>query len=651
MFDFIRTHRRWMQFILLILILPSFVFVGVQGYASFIDKEPEVAVVGGESISRQEFDWALRNQLEQYRAMLGGQFDASALDTAELRTALLNRLIDQRVIVRAATDGRLMVSDEALRRMIAARAEFQENGRFSPERYREFLRGRGMDAPMFESGLRSDMILARVLEPVGASNTLPLEVAQRFQAALDERRTVRTRVFAAQDYRAQVQVDDAAIKVWYDAHQAELEIPAHVRAEYVVLDASAAAQDVTLKDADVAAYYEQNKSRFGQPERRRASHILIAGTGEASRTKAEAIAKQAAERPEEFAELARTDSQDSGSAAQGGDLGWITHGMLAAPIEQAIFGLSSGQVSGVIESQYGFHVVRVTEIEAEKVKSLAEVRSQIEAEIRQQLASARYAEMASKLTDLVYDQRDGLQAVTDALGLALRTADGIARDGLLSVEQVGEGAASASPDAERLNDPRVRQALFSPEVQRDRLNSGVIELDPGTLIVVRVADVQAAHVPELATVAERVRQSLIDEQAQQAAHAAGEAFLKAAQADATVGLADMSAPLAVSRREPAELSQNVLDAAMRTSSAQLPAYVGVPASHDYVVVRIEAVTAGPQVEEGQAQTELRGLRDSLSAAWGRAEQSAVLKTMREQYRAELRPAARAVLQVQDTAAF
>jgi len=649
MFDFIRAHRRWMQFILLILILPSFAFVGVQGYTSFINREPELAVVGSASISRPEFDWVLRNQLEQYRAMLGGQFDAAMLDTPALRETLLNQLIDQHVIAQVATDGRLMVSDEALRRLIAARADFQENGSFSPTRYRAFLVGQGMDAVSFESGLRSSMALGRVLGPVSASSTLPLAVVERLQAALTETRTVRTRIFAAHDYRDQVQISDADIKAWYDAHPAQLEIPAHVRADYVVLDEAAASQGITVNDADVAAYYEQNKNRFGQPERRRASHIMVNGTDASARTQAEALAKQAGEQPDRFAELARAHSQDSGSASQGGDLGWIARGMLAAALEQAIFSLPVGQVSDVVESPYGFHVVRVSEIEGERVKPLAEVRAQIEGEIRQQLASARYAEMASRLTDLVYEQRDSLQPVVDALGLRLRSADGIARDGLLSAEQVGEGAAVDTSDAQRLNDPRVRQVLFSPEVQREHLNSGVIELDPGTMIVVRAADVRAAHVPELAAVSAQIRERLRDERAQQAARAAGEAFVQAAQTDADAGLVGMSAPLDVSRRAPGELSQAALEAAMRLPATPLPATVGAVQGQDYVVVRVDAVTAG-QVDEAQ-KTALTELRDGLSFAWGRAEEAAVLQTLRQQYRAEIRPGARAVLQEPENAAL
>lgn len=649
MFDFIRNHRRWMQFILLILILPSFVFVGVQGYTSFVSNEPEVAVVGGEPITQQEFDWALRNQLEQYRNMLGGQFDAAALDTPAMREALLNQLIDQRVVAKTAIDGRLMASDEALRRAIAAQPELQENGSFSPDRYREFLLGRGMTAPMFESSLRSDMILARVLSPVGESAKLPAQVAQRLQAALDERRTVRTRTFPASDYRGQVQVSDADIKAWYDANPSQMQVPAYVRAEYVVLDEKAAQQGVSApKEEDVAAYYEQNKNRFGEPERRHASHILVNGAGAESRAKAEALAQQAAANPDGFAELARANSQDGGTADKGGDLGWVGRGMLVGPLEDAIFGLQAGQVSGVVQSQYGFHVVRVTEISAGKFKPLAEVRGQVEEEIRKQLAASRFAEMAGKLTNLVYDQRDSLQPVVDGLGLELRSAEGIARDGLLGADQAGKDAASASNDAERLNDPRVRQALFSTDVQRDRLNSGVIELDPGSMIVVRVADVRPARVPELSEVAEQIRERLVYERAVAAAREAGEAFVKAARAapDAEASLAAMSEPETVSRRAPGALPQNALVEAMRAPASPLPGYAGVQEGEDYVAVRIDAVEAAPPA----SQAELDGLRAELSAAWGRAEEAAVLKMLREQNRAQIQPAARSVLEAREDGA-
>jgi len=388
MFDFIRTHRRWMQFILLVLILPSFVFVGVQGYTSFVNQEPDVALVAGEPIARAEFDWALRNQLEQYRQMLGGRFDATLFDTPAMRQRLLDQLIDQRVVAQAAADARLGVSDAALRQAIMALPVLQDNGQYSPERYREFLVSQGMTDVVFEAQMRRNLALSRVLGLVGTSSHLPLAVAQNLYTAVTEQRSVRTRVFAADDYRDQVAVSDADIQAWYQTHRAQLEIPAHVRAEYLVVDEAAAGQGISVSETDLLTYYDQNKHRYGQPERRRAAHILFSGDD------------------------AQVRAQDSGTATRGGDLGWLSRGMLVAPVENAIFALASGQVSGAVQSQYGWHVVRLTELQPEQVQPLAEVRDQMETEIRRQLAADRFAEMASKLTDLVYDQRDSLLAIS-----------------------------------------------------------------------------------------------------------------------------------------------------------------------------------------------------------------------------------------------
>jgi len=640
MFDFIRTHRRWMQFILLVLILPSFVFVGVQGYTSFVNQEPELAVVDGEPVTRAEFDWALRNQLERYRQLFGSQFDAALFDTPAMREDLLDQLIGQHVIARAARDARLSASDEALRRRIAALPDLQENGVYQPERYREFLISQGMTAVAFESGLRRDLTLARVLSPVGTSSYLPLTVAQTLHATLGEQRTVRTRTFTSSNYRDQVVVSDADVQTWYDANAAQLEIPAHVRADYVVLDEAAASQGLTVQTADIASYYEQNKHRYGQPERRRAAHILL--TGENAQSRAEQLAAQAQQQPDTFAELASEHSQDSGTASRGGDLGWLGRGMLVAPVEDAIFALQPGQVSAAVQSQYGWHVIRLLEREPEQVRPLADVRAEIEQEIRRQLAAERFADMASKLTDLVYDQRDSLQPVVDALGLRVRSADGIAREGLLSAQQVGEQAASVSADAQYLNDARVRMALFGPEAQRDRLNSGVIELGPGVLMVVRVADVRPARVPELAAVADTIRGRLVAERAQAAARAAGEQFLTAAQAgeEAEASATTWSTPQTVSRRASGSLSSAVLSATMRAPAASLPAYVGVQDGDRYWVVQIDTI-----VTQDDATLDLAALRDELSVAWGRAEEAAVLRLMREHYQTQVLSAARAVLEV------
>jgi len=649
MFEFIRTHRRWMQFILLLLIVPSFMVVGIQGYESFVNREPELADVAGREISRAEFDMAHRNQLEQLRQRLGPQFDPALADTPAMRRQLLDQLIDQRLLAQVAADNRFSVSDGALRNTIAAIPQVQDNGRFSPERYRQVLAAQGLTPTSFEAGLRRDLAVSRVLEPVSASARVPATVADGIQTALTQQRTIQTRLFPSSDFRAKVQVSDQDVQAWYEANKQQLQVPEQVQAQYLVLDEAAATQGVQVKDEDIESYYKQNQSRFGQPERRRISHILIqvpAGASDEARQqarqKADEIAKAAAANPAGFADLARKESQDAGSAAQGGDLGWV----VPAELQNAVAGLSKGQVSGVVQSSAGFHVVEVTDFQAGAVKPLAEVRGQITDEIRKQLAAARFSDMATELTKLVYDQRDSLQPAADALGVKLRTASGITRTGLLPADQAGADAASAGADAQLLDNPRVRQVLFSSEVLRDKNNSGVIELAPDTMLAVRVQDVKPAHVPPLADVQDDIRERLVSERAAQAAREAGEAALKALQdgvqaADPAAVPEGFGAPLVVSRQQPQGLPQALLETVMRMAPGAegKPSYAGLPVGADYTVVRLERVAPGTvSAEDGDL------LARQLSGAWGRAEEDAVVQTLRQQYGVKILPSAESVLQ-------
>ena len=249
------------------------------------------------------------------------------VDTPFLRQGLLNELINQRLLANVAIDNRFSVSDTTLRNYITKIPTVQANGDFSMELYRQMLAAQGLTMNGFEAGVRRDLAIGRVLEPVGMTARAPAEVVASLETALTQTRTVQLRRFAAADYRSKVDVSPADIQAWYDANKQQLQIPEQVQVQYLVLD-EAATQGVQVKDEDLASYYEQNKTRFGQPERRRVSHIMInlpAGASEdarkAARAKADELDKLAVADPSKFAELARKESQDAGSAANGGDLG------------------------------------------------------------------------------------------------------------------------------------------------------------------------------------------------------------------------------------------------------------------------------------------------------------------------------------------
>ncbi len=639
MFDFIRNHQRWMQLILLLLILPSFAFFGVQSYTSLMTSEPELASVDGQAITLGEFNRARRSQLEQYRNMLGAQFDAAAFDTPEFREQLLNTLIDQRAIAAAATQGRYSVSDETLRRTIAAIPAVQQDGQFSSERYRQVLAAQGMTPPVFEAGMRRDLALAQVLQPIGLTARVPVDVAQKLFALVTEQRTVASQLFTASAYTQGQSVSEADILAWYDANQARLMVPENVDLEFVVVNEAAATRDVKVTDADIESFYKQNQARYGQPERRRVSHILIevpasadAATKARALKQAQEVAARATADPKAFAALAKEFSQDTGSANEGGDLGWISKNMLVPAVEDAVFKLAKGTVSDVVESPFGLHVIIVTDVQPASIKPLADVREDIATEIRKQLSAVRFAEMAGKLTSLIYDQRDSLKPIAEGLSLPIRTAKGLSRDGLLPAPKKDTELSDA--DQTIVGNPKVRQAAFSSEVFKDKLNSGAIELAPDTIVALRVSAVHAAHVPPLDQVTARIRDSLIAERAQAAAMAAGLKRLETLKASG--GAADtkgFGAPVTVTRQNAQTLSREQLEAVMSLNDKTLPAYVGVDGVDGYAVLMLTKVEPGPAPEPGQVAQ----LQGQLSQAMGSAEEAAALKILRQTYKATMLP--------------
>ncbi len=618
MFDLIRNHRRWMQFVLLLLILPSFVFVGIQGYSSFVEGDRSLAKVAGETVSQQEFDAAVRDRLDQLRAMMGSQFDSQAFDTPVMRQAVLDEIINTRLIAAEAEKNHFSASDEQLRSTIQAIPAVQENGRFSNARYRDALAAQGMTPVMFEAQLRRDLALQQVLGPVAQSATMPDSVMDRLVAAATERRQVQTMRIAAADYRSQVAVNDDEVKAYYEANRARFQLPERVDAQYLVLDEKAVTSGTSVSDDDIKSYYEQNQARYRQDEQRRASHILITvdsgadeATREQARKKAEALAEQAKAPNADFAKLARENSQDPGSAANGGDLDWFSRGMMVKAFEDAAFELKEGEVSGVVPTEYGFHVIKLTGVRPAVVKPLAEVRSQIVEEIQQQQAARRFAEAAEQFTNLVYEQSDTLDPAAQKFGLKVQEAQGVTRGG-----QQGDDV---------MGNPKVVQALFSEEVLREKRNSGVIELAPNRLAAVRVTRHVPAAVQPLADVADGIRKQLTEDKALEMARAAGEERLKSLQAaDSTQGL---GAATTVARNAPAGLAPAVLNEVMKASADKLPAFVGAIVDDAYVIARIAKVEAGPKPDAAALANE----KAMMERRWAQAEQMAVLQMLRDKY--------------------
>ncbi|WP_151636433.1 SurA N-terminal domain-containing protein [Noviherbaspirillum aerium] len=607
MFDFIRTHQRLMQFVLLLFIFPSFVFFGLEGYTRFSEGNDAVAKVAGTSITQQEFDAAQREQMDRFRQMFGGQFDPAMLDTPEARQGVLDGLIAQRAIAAEASSKRLSVSDQALQQTILGiPGIIGADGKFDSERYKSLLAAQGMTPSMYEARLRQDLVMQQVSGSVQDTAFAPKTVANRLSDLNDQERTVQEAVFKTGDYASQVKVTDEMLKSFYEKNAKQFEIPEQVKAEYVVLNSDAVAAQITVSDADIKSYYDQNAARYSEEEQRRASHILIkadkgasAADKAAAKEKAEKLLAQVRKTPADFAKVAKENSQDPGSAERGGDLDFFGKGMMVKPFEDTVFKLKQGDISEVVESDFGYHIIQLTAVKPAVVKPLDEVKSQIAADIKKQLAAKKFTEMAEQFTNMVYEQSESLKPAADKLGLKIETAAGLTRT-----------PNPATAPTALYNNPKFLNALFSDEAIKNKRNTEAIEVAPSTLIAGRVVEHKPVAKRPFEEVQEVVRQRVIQEEAAALAKKAGEAKLAAAKSGDNAGFGEVRT---VSRTKAEGVNQAALPSIMRADATKLPAYVGVDlGAQGYGVYKITKLGQPANPDTARRNAEQQQIANALA---------------------------------------
>ncbi|HVL55336.1 MAG TPA: SurA N-terminal domain-containing protein [Burkholderiaceae bacterium] len=593
MFDWIRKHQRVSLLILLLLILPAFVFFGVAGYDRMRGGDDSVATVAGNPITQREFELAQRRQIDNLRQMFGDQIDARMFDTPEARRETLEGLITQRVIATEAARQRLHVSEERLAETIRAIPGLQRpDGSFDVERYRTLLSAQGMTPQGFEVQLLTDLRTQMLPEAVQMSALLPQSVRERLISLQEERREIRELRFSPEDFAAQVQPTPEEIRKFYEDNVRLFEKPESVDIEYVVLSRDALAATIELAEADLRKYFEQNRHRFGAAEERRASHVLLTGPG--SRDKAQQLLAELRQNPERFAEVAKAHSQDPGSAEQGGDLGFFNRQMMVKPFADAAFALREGEISEPVESEFGVHLIKVTEVRPGAQKTFDEVRAQVENELRSQLAVQRYPQAAETFTNMVYEQSDSLKPVAERFKLPIQTAQGITRSGDAS-----------RPRTEPVNNPRLLASLFGEEAVKRRRNTDAVEVASGTLASARVVEHRPAQRLPLEQVEADVRERLVAQRARELAREAGQAAL--AKLRAGEGEPGTFAPAReVTRVDPQGLPPPAVDAVFRMPAQKLPSYAGVELpGGGYAVYQLTKVIPASQekIAERRAQYE------------------------------------------------
>lgn len=584
MFELIHKRKRLAQVVLVLLVIP-FAFFGLESYTRSSGGRDSVALVNGSSITQSEFGEELRRQQDRLRAAFGANIDIDALDTNESRLALLDSLVSQRLLAEAALRGGLSISDGALRDTIAAVPAFQGEGGFSRSNYEALLRAQNMTPLTFETRLRQDMALAQLTEGIRGSALASHTVTERLEGILAERREVQESLVAAQPFLAQVKVSEAQVQAYYDANPAEFRVPERVRAEYLVLSAEALGRREPVDEAELKAAYEARASQYQVAEQRRASHILVPTEEEAKK-----IVTELRKNPARFAELAKKQSQDPGSAANGGDLGLFGRGMMVPAFEEAAFSLKQGEISAPVKSDFGWHVIRVTGVQPAKSRPFAEVRAELAAELARQQGARRFAEAAEAFSNMVYEQSDSLKPAAERFKLTVQTSGWVAR---------------AAPPAEAgvLANPKLVGALFADDAVKARRNTDAVEVAPNVLVAARVVEHQPATQKKLEEVRADIEKHLRAEEAARLAQQAGEAKLAALRNGADAGVA-WGAAKAVSRRSPQSVPSGALRQILAVDGGKLPAYVGsAHGTEGYMLYRVARLLEPEPKTEAQKTAE------------------------------------------------
>lgn len=618
--------RGWIAYVIVALLVVPFALFGLYNYIGN-GGDPTVASIDGEEITRTQLDQAYRARQSELRQMLGDRFDPALFDTDQLRREALQQLIDQQLLINHAQARNLSVSNQQVADTIRNQAVFQVDGAFSVQRYRDLLEQNGLTVERYEASVRQDLTLGLLRQAVQRSTFTSDAELNRILALQGQRRELAWAAFSAEDYRANVDPQPTELREWYEQNTQRFQLPEQVRLRYIMLDPAALAAQVEVSADDIEIRYQTRQAQVSEAAEREVRHILIQVPAQADEQTVEEAreralqARQRIQTGESFAQVAQAVSDDPGSANAGGALGLIQPDDVVPRFAEAAWALAPGDVSEPVRTDFGWHLIEVTDVRASELAPLADIRDQLRDRIALERAERAIFEQGNTLETLAFEYPNDLEPAAAELDVEVKESDWLTPTG-----------GSDSP----LADPAIQRQAFSDDLLTSRENSDLIELEDGRYAVIRVVDYQPPQREAFAEVRERVEQAVIEERASEQARADaqtiaeavndGESLTDAAQALANARLND---------RQWSERNERALPAGVRETAFRLPASGTKPASAG--VARLAdgwAAVVVTQVENADptaVSAEQRGqLRQSMNTIDGQTAFRAVLASLREQ---------------------
>ena len=620
MFDFIRHHKKIMQILLIILIFPSFVLFGIEGYKGSNGKGEVVATVDGVDISKEEWEKSHESEISRMRASMPN-IDVSMFDTPAIKYGVLERLVQSRVLEASARKLNLNVSDQKVAQSIAEMEVLasikKPDGSLDLEKYRQLLASQGMTPEIFENRMRSDVAVRQVVTAVTQSS---VAFPAQMEVALDafyQQREVQIAIFSASDYLANAKPTDDEVLNYFNTHKEAYKSLESADIEYVVLSQDVIEKTIAVTESEIKSYFDQNQSNLAAKEERRASHILITAPKEMNdadkakaKEKALLLLDLVKKSPAQFADVAKKNSQDPGSAVNGGDLGFFARGAMVKPFEDTAFNLKKGEISGLVQSDFGFHIIQLIDIKSATSADYSQMRSSLESELKKQLAQKKFAEVAEQFSNLVYEQADSFKSVAEKLKLNIQSASSVTKDN------------SSDPKLPWANS-NVLKTVFSPESIKGLKNSEAIEIAPSTLISVRVTKHYPANYLSIEEIKPVLVQTVLNEKALGLAKKDGATKLELWRKSPET--AQLQTAVALSRDQNLKLPGNLVDEAMRANPDKLPLLLGVDlGAKGYGIVKVNKLLAS-----ANSPTKTPELKQRFMKSWSTAENLAYFSYLKD----------------------
>jgi len=606
------------------LIIITFAFVGLNSYFDETDEGFQAALVNDQKVTVYEYQVAYSNEQRRIQQMFGENFDPDLFDDQIKKTAL-DRVIDNAIVMQAATGAGMRVSDEQLAGQIHAIDQFSENGVFSSALYKQQIEQAGESTAGFEFRVRRSLIADQLVNGIIQSSFATKDDIELTHRLREQQREIAYVSIPVDTFKDQVKVSDAEIEAHYNANQNIYKTLEQVKLEYLELSVDALMPSVAVDEEELESYYDEQKDRFLTPEERRAKHILIEFGDDADAAKAavdSVYAKVLA--GESFEALAKEYSADIGSAADGGDLGFFARGIMDANFEETAFSLNVGEVGKPVRTEFGYHIIKLEEINPSKGKSLADVRDEIKGEIKKQKAEKAYFDKVEILANMAYEAPDSLEPAKEELGLTIKTSGFIGKRG-------GSGIFAKR---------KVMDAAFSDDVLIENLNSEAIELSSNHTIVLRLKEHKDAQVRPLKEVSEQIKTTLIAEKAM----ALAKADAKVIEEKLKAGSSGADAVKAVdgkdytwnekkwARRDEASIPREIIQAAFllpRLADSDTSSTKGLMLNNgEYALLAFSGIKDGDV--HSMSDDERAQIRDGISNAVGIDEFTAMLNALKDE---------------------